>query len=102
MLVGHQYEHVGGTHARKYRTPARPCILRDLAAVVPRARSAPAGVECRDDGVECRGRASVDRVGDRPVPPRRLGVELLVRTIAMNFDRYLREAQQKAKYSRVI
>jgi oxygen-independent coproporphyrinogen-3 oxidase len=27
---------------------------------------------------------------------------LLVRTIAMNFDRYLREAQQKAKYSRVI
>ena len=27
---------------------------------------------------------------------------LLVRTVAMHFDRYLREAQQKAQYSRVI
>ncbi len=27
---------------------------------------------------------------------------LLVRTVAMQFDRYLREAQQKAQYSRVI
>jgi oxygen-independent coproporphyrinogen-3 oxidase len=27
---------------------------------------------------------------------------LLVRTIAMTFDRYLRESQQKARYSRVI
>ena len=27
---------------------------------------------------------------------------LLVRAIAMHFDRYLREAQQKAQYSRVI
>ena len=27
---------------------------------------------------------------------------LLVRSIAMHFDRYLREAQQKAQYSRVI
>jgi hypothetical protein len=25
-----------------------------------------------------------------------------VRTVAMHFDRYLREAQQKAQYSRVI
>jgi oxygen-independent coproporphyrinogen-3 oxidase len=27
---------------------------------------------------------------------------LLVRTVAMQFDRYLREAQQKAQYSKVI
>jgi hypothetical protein len=33
VLVGHQYEQVGGAHAGKYRTAARPCILRDRAAV---------------------------------------------------------------------
>ena len=39
---------------------------------------------------------SADRV--RVTPRGRL----LVRTVAMTFDRYLREAKQKAQYSRVI
>ena len=33
VLVGHQHEQVGGAHAGKYRTAARPCILGVRVAV---------------------------------------------------------------------
>ncbi len=45
------------------------------------------------------GRPRRSRTGDDQVTPRG---RLLVRTVAMQFDRHLREAQQKAQYSKVI
>ena len=55
----------------------------DLAALAPLAADGLVELTDRDLKVTTRGR-------------------LLVRTVAMQFDRYLREAQQKAQYSRVI
>jgi oxygen-independent coproporphyrinogen-3 oxidase len=55
----------------------------DLAALGPLAADGLLVLTDRDLKVTMRGR-------------------LLVRTVAMHFDRYLREAQQKAQYSRVI
>jgi len=55
----------------------------DLAALGPLATDGLVVLTDRDLKVTMRGR-------------------LLVRTVAMHFDRYLREAQQKAQYSRVI
>jgi oxygen-independent coproporphyrinogen-3 oxidase len=57
-------------------------------------------------GPELEALAPLAADGLVEIRPDRLQVtargRLLVRTIAMNFDRYLREAQQRAKYSRVI
>jgi oxygen-independent coproporphyrinogen III oxidase len=55
----------------------------DLAALAPLAAD---------------GLAEVTATGIKVTPRGRL----LVRTVAMQFDRYLREAQEKARYSRVI
>ena len=55
----------------------------DLASLAPLAADGLLVLTERDLEVTMRGR-------------------LLVRTVAMHFDRYLREAQQKAQYSRVI
>ena len=55
----------------------------DLAALAPLAAD---------------GLAEVGATGIRVTPRGRL----LVRTVAMQFDRYLREAQERARYSRVI
>jgi oxygen-independent coproporphyrinogen-3 oxidase len=55
----------------------------DLAALAPLA----------EDGL-----ADVDATGIKVTPRGRL----LVRTVAMQFDRYLREARERARYSRVI
>ena len=55
----------------------------DLASLAPLAADGLVVLTDRDVKVTMRGR-------------------LLVRTVAMHFDRYLREAQQKAQYSRVI
>ena len=55
----------------------------DLASLAPLAADGLVTLTERDLKVTMRGR-------------------LLVRTVAMHFDRYLREAQQKAQYSRVI
>ena len=48
-----------------------------------------------------RGRRARRRSTERDLKVTMRG-RLLVRTVAMHFDRYLREAQQKAQYSRVI
>jgi len=55
----------------------------DLASLAPLAADGLVELTDHDVKVTMRGR-------------------LLVRTVAMHFDRYLREAQQKAQYSRVI
>jgi oxygen-independent coproporphyrinogen-3 oxidase len=65
-----------GIHFAEYFAP-------DLAALAPLAADGLVEVDAKGIKVTPRGR-------------------LLVRTVAMQFDRYLRDAQQKAQYSRVI
>jgi oxygen-independent coproporphyrinogen III oxidase len=68
---------------RNYGIPFADYFAPDLAALKPLAADGLVDLTDRDVKVTMRGR-------------------LLVRTVAMQFDRYLREAQQKAQYSRVI
>ncbi len=68
---------------RHYGIPFADYFAPDLAALKPLAADGLVDLTDRDVKVTMRGR-------------------LLVRTVAMQFDRYLREAQQKAQYSRVI
>lgn len=70
---------VGAEHGIAFRDYFAP----DLAAVAPLAADGLVDLDERRLQVTARGR-------------------LLVRTVAMQFDRYLREAQQKAQYSKVI
>ena len=69
--------------SRHYGIPFAGYFAPDLAALAPLAADGLVELTDRDVKVTMRGR-------------------LLVRTVAMNFDRYLRSAQQKAQYSRVI
>ncbi len=66
-----------------YGIPFADYFAPDLASLAPLAADGLVELTDRDLKVTMRGR-------------------LLVRTVAMHFDRYLREAQQKAQYSRVI
>jgi oxygen-independent coproporphyrinogen-3 oxidase len=70
---------VGAKHGIRFTEYFAP----DLAALAPLAAD---------------GLAEVSATGIRVTPRGRL----LVRTVAMQFDRYLREAREQARYSRVI
>jgi len=67
----------------RYGIPFTEYFATDLASLAPLADDGLIELTPRGIKVTTRGR-------------------LLVRTVAMHFDRYLREAQQKAQYSRVI
>ena len=69
--------------SRTYKIPFAGYFAPDLEALKPLAADGLVELTDRSVRVTIRGR-------------------LLVRTVAMQFDRYLREAQQKAQYSRVI
>ena len=71
------------TLGAQYGIPFAEYFAPDLASLAPLAADGLVALTARDLKVTLRGR-------------------LLVRTVAMHFDRYLREAQQKAQYSRVI
>jgi oxygen-independent coproporphyrinogen-3 oxidase len=66
-----------------YGIPFAEYFAPDIAALKPLAADGLVELTAHDVRVTPRGR-------------------LLVRTVAMHFDRYLREAQQKAQYSKVI
>jgi oxygen-independent coproporphyrinogen-3 oxidase len=67
----------------EYGIPFAEYFAPDLAALTPLAADGLVELDGRSVRVTARGR-------------------LLVRTVAMQFDRYLREAQAKAQYSKVI
>ncbi len=67
----------------QYGIPFAEYFAPDLASLAPLATDGLVELTDHDLKVTMRGR-------------------LLVRTVAMHFDRYLREAQQRAQYSRVI
>jgi oxygen-independent coproporphyrinogen-3 oxidase len=67
----------------EYGIPFADYFAPDLAALKPLAADGLVALDGRTVRVTPRGR-------------------LLVRTVAMHFDRYLREAQAKAQYSKVI
>ena len=71
------------TLGAQFGIPFAEYFAPDLASLAPLATDGLVTLTARDLEVTLRGR-------------------LLVRTVAMHFDRYLREAQQKAQYSRVI
>jgi oxygen-independent coproporphyrinogen-3 oxidase len=73
------FETLGAHHGIRFTEYFAP----DLASLEPLAADGLVELTDRDVRVTPRGR-------------------LLVRAVAMHFDRYLREAQQKAQYSRVI